>query len=226
VIAVATGVAAAALSVSPVRIRLTGAVSRTITVTNAGNAAATVDASAAGFAVDRRGGPRVAAQRSPAAAWLRLRPARFVLAPGTAAAVAISSVIPKGAPPGDHAAVLLFTTGPSRTAGVAIRMRIGVVVFVRVAGKIVHQLELRRVEVRRRVLEATVANRGNVVERTRVLVTVSRSGHVLARLRSARRTFLPHSRGIERIRCPSRLRGWVTARIEAGTIRRTLRVRL
>jgi hypothetical protein len=226
VIAVATGAAAAALSVSPVRLRLSGAATGTITITNAGDSAATVDARAAGFAVDRRGRPLVAAQRGPAAAWLRLRPARLVLPPRTTVAVAISSAVPARAAPGDHAAVVLFTTRASRTAGVAVRMRIGVVVFVRVAGRVVHRLELGPVKVRRRMLEATVENRGNVVERTRLRITVMRRGHVVARLRSAKRTLLPHSRGTERFHYPPRLEGWVTARIEAGPARRTMRVRL
>lgn len=225
-IAVATGVAAAALSVSPVRLRLTGAASRTITITNAGDAAATVDARPAGFAVDRRGRPLVAAQRGPAAGWLHLRPARLVLPPRGTAAVAISSIVPAAAPPGDHAAVVLFTTRTSRTAAVAVQMRIGVIVFVRVAGKVVHRLQIGPVRARRHALEATVRNRGNVVEGLRVRITVMRRRHILARLRAPRRTLLPHSRGTERLRYPKRLRGWVTARIEAGNVRRIVRLRL
>jgi hypothetical protein len=225
VIAAAAGVAAA-LSVSPVRIRLTRAASRTITITNAGNASATVDARPAGFVLDRRGKPTIARDRQPAAGWLRLQPPRVVLAPGGTAVVTVSSAAPAGALPGDHPALVLFTTLPPRTAGVAIRMRIGVVVLVRVAGRIVHRLELGSLKVRHRVLELVVANRGNVVERARVRIVLLRRGHVLARLGSVGRTLLPHSRGIERLRCSARLRGWVTARVEMGALRRTFRIRL
>lgn len=224
-IAAAAGVAAA-LSVSPVRIRLTRAASRTITITNAGNASATVDARPAGFVLDRRGKPTIARDRQPAAGWLRLQPPRVVLAPGGTAVVTVSSAAPAGALPGDHPALVLFTTLPPRTAGVAIRMRIGVVVLVRVAGRIVHRLELGSLKVRHRVLELVVANRGNVVERARVRIVLLRRGHVLARLGSVGRTLLPHSRGIERLRCSARLRGWVTARVEMGALRRTFRIRL
>jgi hypothetical protein len=224
--AAATGVAAAALSVSPLHIRLTRAASRTITVTNAGDAAVAVDARPAGFVLDRRGKPAIARERQRAAGWLRVRPRRFMLAPGGTSLVVVSFAAPAGALPGDHPSLVLFTTRPPRAAGVAIRVRIGVVVFARVAGSIVHRLELGVLRVRRRMLEAVVVNRGNVVERVRVRVSLSRGGHVLARLRSARRVLLPHSRGIVRFGFRGRLRGSVTARVDLGALRRTFRIRL
>jgi hypothetical protein len=224
VIAAAVGVAAA-LSVSPVRIRLTRAASRTITITNAGNASATVNARPAGFVLDR-GKPMIARERQPAAGWLRLQPRLLVLAPGGTARVTVSSAAPAGALPGDHPALVLLTTQPPRGPGVAIRMRIGVVVLVRVAGRIVHRLELETLRVRHRVLELVVANRGNVVERARARIVLLRGGHVLARLGSFGRTLLPHSRGIERFPHPRRVRGWVTARVQVGVLRRTFRLRL
>ena len=224
-IGAAAGVAAA-LSVSPVRIRVSRAASRTITITNAGNAAALVDARPASFVLDRHGKPTIARERQPAAGWLRLQPRLLMLVPGGTAVVTVSSAAPAGALPGDHPALVLFTTQPPRAAGVAIRMRIGVVVFVRVGGRIVHRLELGALRVRHRVLELVVANRGNVVERTRVRIFLLRGSHVLARLGSDGRTLLPHSQGIERLRCSARLRGWVTARVEMGALRRTFRLRL
>jgi hypothetical protein len=59
-----------------------------------------------------------------------------------------------------------------------------------------------------------------------VRIVLLRGGHVLARLGSVGRTLLPHSRGIERFHHSRRLRGWVTARIEVGALRRTFRLRL
>jgi hypothetical protein len=224
VIAAAAGVAAAALSVSPVHIRMSGASSRTITITNASNAAAAVEARPGSFVLDRRGKPTIARERQPAAGWLRLRPRRLVLVPGGSAVIIVMSVAPVGALPGDHPALVVLTTQPPRGAGVAIRMQIGVVVFVRVAGRIVHRLELGALRARQHVLEAVVANRGNVVERVRVRVSLSRRGHVLARLGPVARTLLPYSRGIGRFRYRGRLRGWVTARVEAGELRRTFRI--
>jgi len=75
VIAATVGLAAA-LSVSPVHIRLTRTASRTITITNAGNAIANVDVRPAGFVLDRHGKPMLARERQPAAGWLRLQPPR------------------------------------------------------------------------------------------------------------------------------------------------------
>jgi hypothetical protein len=223
---IAAGISAAAISVSPVHIRLTGAARRTITITNAGNAAASVDARAASFALDPRGKPRIAREQQPAAGWLLLQPRRLVLAPGGTAVVSVSSAAPASARPGDHPAVVLFTTRPARAARVAIRMRIGVVVFVRVAGRIVHRVELGALRVQRRILEAVVANRGNVVERTHVRIVFLRGGHVLERLRAVARTLLPHSHGTVRLRYSGRLRGWVTARVEVGVVRRGFHIRL
>jgi hypothetical protein len=203
--------------------RLAGSGSRTITITNAGNAAASVDARPAGFVLDSRGKPAVARERR---GWLRLEPRRLVLAPGRTAEVRVTSSAPVGAPPGDHPALVLFTTQPARGPGVAIRMRIGVVVFIRVGGRIVHHLELPALRVRRRSFEVVVANRGNVVERVHVRILLLRANHVLARLDSAGRTLLPHSRAIERFRRSDRLRGLVTARVEVGEVQRSFRIRL
>jgi hypothetical protein len=222
----ATAGVAAALSVSPVRMRLSRAASRTITITNTGNSPVAVDARAASFALDRGGKPTIAREPRPAAGWLRLQPHRLSLAAGGSAVVTVSSAAPPSALPGDHPALVLFTTHPSRVAGIAVRMRIGVTVFVRVAGRIVHRLELGALRARRGVLELVVVNRGNAVEHVRARVLLLRGGRVLARLGPVGRTVLPHSRGIERFRRSARLRGWVTARVEAGALRRSFRIRL
>jgi hypothetical protein len=223
--AAATGVAAAALSVSPVRIRLTRSVAQTITVTNVGASTAAVLARPAGFAIGPRGRPVVAPKGRQAGRWLRLRPRRLVLAPGERAVITLSSTAPRSARPGDHAALVLLTTQPRRTDGVAIRMQVGVVVLLRVAGRIVHRLELGPLKLRHRVLEAAVENRGNAAEITPVRVSLSRGGRVLARLRTAARTWLPHSRGTVRLRCPVSVRGWMTAQVQAGRSRRSFRIR-
>jgi hypothetical protein len=223
---IAAGVSAAAISVSPVRIRLTGSAARTITITNAGNAAASVDARPASFVLDPRGKPAIARARESAAGWLCLQPRLLALAPGGTAVVTVSSGVPAGALPGDHPALVLFTTQPPRGGGVAVRMRIGVIVFVRVAGRVVHRLELGALRVRQHALEVGVANRGNVVERPHVRVVLLRRGHVLARIGSVARTLLPHSRAIVRLRYVRGVQGLVTARVEAGAARRVFRIRL
>jgi hypothetical protein len=155
-----------------------------------------------------------------------VRPRQLVLAAGQTATVTVSSVVPSAARPGDHPALVVFTTEPPHVAAVGVRMRIGVVVFVRVAGRIVHRLEIRALRVRGGALEADIANRGNVVERVRIRVSLSRRGRVLARLLSAGRTLLPHAHGIERLRRSALPRGPATALVKIGTLRRTFRVML
>ena len=217
-IAAATGVAAAAISVSPVRVRLAASASRTVVVRNGGTAVASIDARIAGFVLDRRGKPVVArASRvvaPPVAAAARARAGRGGRAHGLVQrACRRRPRRSSGARPADDATV-------DQGAAVAIRMRIGVVVFVRVPGRIVHRLELGPPRVRDGVLEAAVANRGNVVERPRLRVSLWRRGHLLLVLGSRTRTLLPHSTGIERFRCRGSVHGRVVVQVEAGAVRR------
>lgn len=225
-IAAASGVAAAALSVSPSRIRLTRAASRAITIVNTGTAIATVEAETANLALDRHGRPAIARTRGPAPGWLSLKPQRVVLVPGGKAVVTVALRAPAGALPGDHPALVLLTTLPRRTSGVAIRMRVGVVVFVHVAGRMVRRLDVRSLRVRPGELEVVVANRGNAVERPRVRVVLARPGLVPLRAGTVERMLLPHTRAVLHIRRPSGVHGWVTARVEAGSARRAFRIRL
>jgi hypothetical protein len=198
---------------------------RTLTIRNGGDTPASIDARLAGFVLDRRGKP-VVARRRAGAGWLRVQPARVVIPPGGAAALTVSSTVPAAAAPGDHPALVLLTTQPRAAGGVAIRVRVGVVVFVRVPGRLVHHLELRALRARGGVLEAEIANAGNVVERTRVRISLWRRGRLLARLGPIARTLLPHSRGIERFRYRARLHGRLTARVEAGAVRRSFWIRV
>jgi hypothetical protein len=155
-----------------------------------------------------------------------VRPQRILLAPGGAAALTVSSVVPGAAGPGDHPALVLLTTHIGPAAPVAIRVRVGVVVFVRVPGRIVHRLELHALRARGGALEAVIANRGNVVERTGVRISLWRRGRLRLRPGPVVRTLLPHSTGIERFRPHVRLQGWVTARVEAGALRRSFRLQV
>jgi hypothetical protein len=167
--------------------------------------------------------------------WLRLVPATIALRPGGSAVVAVTASPPRGASPGDHPALVLLTTRPRPGAAIAVRMRIGVTVVVRVPGAIVHRLELRSVRIRRSgVLRLVVANRGNVAESIRhgaleVLLLARRTRP--ARLRPPARELLPGTRAVFLLRYPARLRGRATAHVALAccggrTLRRSLRVRL
>jgi hypothetical protein len=223
------------LSVSPARVALSSGTLQTIRVSNVGARAALVAVSTAGFALDMRGRARIVRQR-PGSSWLALRPRRLALPPGATASLAVTALQPPGARPGDHDALVLLTSAATGVAGVAVRMRIGVVVAVRVPGTVVRRLEVRSLRVRRPgLLELSVANRGNVTERlpsARLRISLRRGGRLLARLRPAARELLPRSRGLAELRYPGRLRGRVTAVVEVArapggaVLRRTFRVLL
>ena len=227
------------LTATPARISLAGSAGAAIRVTNPGSEAIVVDATRAGFGLDLRGRPRVApgGSRRAATAWLTVRPTRFVLAAGTSATVAVSARVPASVEPGDHDALVLLTTRPSARPGLAVRMRLGVVVVVRAPGRVARSLRLGGLRVRRaggaRLLELWVANAGNVTEtlwRGRVRLLVGRRGGS-ARILVAPRELRPRTSGLVQVVYRGPLRGRVRARAElvdpAGrVVRRTFRIRL
>ena len=230
-----------ALTASPARVDLAGAGRATVRVTNRGLQRVVVDVVRAGFALDLRGRPKIvaaSAARRSAARWLTLRPRSVVLRPGAAAPVTVAAKPPARAEPGDHDALVLLTTRSRVTGRVAVRMRMGVVVVVRVPGAITRRLALRGVRVRERgrlrTIELVIANRGNVTEsfarRGSVLVLEQR-GRRIARLTAQPRTLRPGTLGVLQFRYRGPLSGPALARVdvvsESGrAIRRTMRLRL
>lgn len=228
------------LTATPSRVSLAGTSTADVRVTNPGSIPVLVRVERAGFSLDLRGRPKVVPRGGPraAAAWLTLRPSRFVLGVGESRLLMVASRLPARVEPGDHDAVVLLTTRLLREGGVAVRMRLGIVVVVRAPGRVVRRLALGRLDVRRersaRVLELRVANRGNVTEtltRGRVRVWLRR-GSAGTRLDTAPRDLRPRTTGIVQLRYGGRLRGWVTARVEVATqpgmpvLRRTFRIGL
>lgn len=217
----------AALTASPAHVMVAGAGRAVIRVTNTGVRTVVVDTGRAGFALGPRGRPRVVAAEA-ATAWLALRPRRLVVAPHASASVRLSVEPPPHASPGDHAALVLLTTRPAAPGAVAVRVRIGVTVVVRIAGHVVHRLVVSSVRARRGVVGIVLANRGNVVERKRVELTLASGRTVVARLRSGLRELLPHTSAIVELRYRGPVRGRVTARVGLGSRARarSFRVRL
>jgi hypothetical protein len=227
------------LAANPAHVGLTGSGRATVRVTNPGSDALVVDVARAGFALDLRGRPKIVARTTARAAttWLAVRPTRFLLRPAGSRVVEVTARVPRRVEPGDHDALLLLTTRPRRSAGVAVRMRLGIVVVVRAPGRVVRRLAVRALKVHRagarRVLELRVANRGNVTEvlaRGRVRVTLGR-GATRAVLRATPRELRPRTSGLVQLAYRGRLRGWVTARVEIAAdgvpvARRAFRVRL
>lgn len=229
-----------ALTATPSRVSLAGTSTADVRVTNPGSLPVVVDVQQAGFSLDLRGQPKIVppGRARAAARWLTVRPARFVLGASETRSLAVSARLPAHVEPGDHDALVLLTTRLRREGGVAVRMRLGIVVVVRAPGRVVRRLALGRLDVRRtraaRILELRVANRGNVTEtlaRGRVRLWLRR-GSVVTRLDAAPRDLRPRTSGIVQLRYGGRLRGWVTARAEVATqpgmpvLRRTFRIRL
>lgn len=227
------------LTASPAHVELAGSGRATVRVTNSGTSRVVLDVGRAGFALDLRGEPRIVgnAARRSAAPWLGFRPRTLTLGPGASRSVTIASKVPARAEPGDHDALVLFTTRRRVRDGLAVRVRMGVIVVVRAPGKVVRRLRLRGLRAvrnrRGRLLELVVVNRGNVTEslaRGRAVVSVERDGRRLARLTAQTRSLRPGTRGVLQFPIRPRLTGSVLARVdllsEAGRIRRLYRLRL
>lgn len=216
--ALLAGVALAAplaLTASPARLTLVPGAHRTVLVTNPGRGSVVVDVARAGFSLDPRGRPRIGGAATP---WFTVRPRRLVLRGGARASLVVSALRRPGAAPGDHPSVLLLTSGIAGPPAVRVRMRIGVVVAVRVPGRVRRSLVLEPpLVVRRgqaRVLRAIVENRGNVDEwigRGRIVVKLVRRHRVVAVLRGGGRRVLAHEKGVVELSVPARIRGRVRA---------------
>lgn len=188
-----------ALSASPTRVQIAPGAWASVRVTNAGRSAVVVDVASAGLALDLRGRPRIDAGQG-AGRWLVLAPRRLALSAGQSAAVTVSTDVPRSAGPGEHDALVLLRTRVKAGAPVPIVMQVGVVVEVRVRGRIVRRLDVRGIHVvrhgRRRVIVLTVWNRGNISEvlpARRVRIVLRRGRRVLATLLPPRRRVLPRS---------------------------------
>ncbi len=227
---------------TPSHVALAGRAPQTIRVQNTGAQRVVVDVVRAGFALDLRGRPRIAPAGGAraAASWLTVRPRVLAIPPGGSRLLRVSARPPRATAPGDHDALLLLASRPRRRGSLAVRMRLGVVVVVRVPGSIVRRVVPLRVRVRRsgrvRILEFLVANRGNVsetFERGCVSAVLLRRGRAVARLAPRPRQFLPRTRGIAEVRYGGRARGRMQVQLRGLTglrcprlTTRTFRIRL
>jgi len=155
------------------------------------------------------------------AKWLRTWPKRIRLAPGGRGVLRVRAVPSPRTAPGDYPALVLLTTRPLGVRHVRVRLRVGVIVDLRVRGRIVRRLDARALTVRRsearRLLELRLVNRGNVAEQLAgdgLRLSLLRDGRKLVSLRPRSRELLPHSVGIAVFPYRGRLRGTVVARVE------------
>jgi hypothetical protein len=113
---------------------------------------------------------------------------------------------------------VLLTTRPLGARRVRVRLRVGVIVDLRVPGRIVRRLDARRLTARNhRRLELLLVNRGNVTERLGrdgLRLVLSRDGRRVATLRTRRGELLPRTSGLVEFVYRGRARGKVVARIE------------
>jgi hypothetical protein len=233
-----------ALTAVPARLTLQGSAQAAVRIRNSGTTRVVLDVTRAGFALDVRGRPKIARRGGArsAATWLVLRPRHLALRPGGSGSLVIESQVPSDAEPGDHDALVLLVSRPRADARVAVRMRLGIVIVVRVPGRVERRLRLGPLRVARsgrlRMLELVVANRGNVtesIERGRALVSLAKDGRRFGTLGAASRRFRPRTSGILQFRYRGARHGWVTAGVvisgEPGkpgrsVVRRRYRIRL
>jgi len=194
--------------------------------------------------VRRRGGARrigdldgvhlqvAAVHRQRPRGWLTLRPAQVALAAGASARLMLRAGTSRSEP-GDHEVLVLLAARPARAGGVAVRMRLGIRVRVRMPGRIVRHLTLNGVRVRRQpdvhVLLVSLTNLGNVAEQLRgqLAVTLVRNGRVVSLLRPPRpRELWPGTRAVVALRYRGRVRGLVTAVVKLRGKERRYRLRL
>lgn len=176
-----------ALAASPSRLVVAAGETRDVLLANVGAAPITVEAAAFRFGLSLRGRPRVMLP-TPS---VRLAPARFTLPPRSTRLVGVS---PRGRlQPGDQATVVLFSARGARS-GLAVQLRVGVVVLLRGQGVVVHRLVVTGVRRARDALEIVFRNDGNVSERPRIRVRLGGS------VRTVAREVLPRSRAIVALR--------------------------
>ncbi|MDX6414801.1 MAG: hypothetical protein QOH23_2211, partial [Gaiellaceae bacterium] len=206
------------LLASPTHVKLVPGGRQVVHVTAAGGGPLLIDARIAGYRLDLQGRPHVA-KAADAAAWLSVSPRRFTVGRGGGVLV-VSSRRPAHAEPGDHSAVVLLSAVVPSARGVVVRMRIGLAVSVRVAGRVLHRVAVvgarTRSYGRAKMLELTLANRGNVIELVPagdLRIVLVRRGQVVARYLVGRRELLPRTRGLVRLLYRGHDRGGAVARV-------------
>jgi hypothetical protein len=204
-----------ALAVSPTHAVMAAPSSRTIDVRNAGTASVDV---------------RV---KSPPSTLLEIRPRRATLRAGSHRLLTVRARASARARAGDHELLVLVLAQPLEHSGVAVRMRVGVRLRVRVPGRLVRHIVMLGLRVRGktrpRLLVVSLANAGNVTEplRGRVTISLVRRGRLLSRLRyMGRRELSPGARIVLPLPYRGSARGMLTGVVRVGPVAKTYRLRL
>ena len=201
-----------AVAVSPSHLELEPPASRTIRVRNDG---------AGRLAVDVR--PRPAGVQA-GAGWLHVTPAHLVLRGGQSSLLTLRATRPERAEPGDHPALVLLTTRLDQAQSrLDVHLRVGVRIKLVVPGRVVRDVRLGSVRVRRTrgswILSVSVANRGNVTVPLRGSLSARLAGggrHVPHARLAAERALGPGARSAVVLRCSGRLRGNLILTVRLG----------
>jgi len=207
------------LAVDPTQLVLVGATEGSYTVRNPTGKPVSLNASIGNYTITPKGkavvNPKVPPKGS-AKHWLTISPKSFQLKAHASAVLTVRSHPGKHAGPGDHHALVLFTTAPSGKGKVLVRTRIGVTALVRVRGKIKRKLVIGGVSAARRShqLRLVLRNRGNINERlprNSVRVVLKKGHRTLQRLSAPARDMLPRSRSVYGLPYQHGLSGTLTA---------------
>jgi P pilus assembly chaperone PapD len=201
-------------------------------VTNPTNRQLVVGVSTADFLLRANGtavvSPKVPSARS-ARKWLKVSPATLRLAPGATASLRVTSNAPKKASPGDHHALVQFTTAPTGSGTVRTRTQIGLPVLVRTEGPLLRKLAIASLRVAQaksgRTLRLVVRNEGNINERLArraVSVKLTRNGKSIGRLAAPARTILPGERTVYSLPLAKSLAGAATGLVRVRPAAATL----
>jgi hypothetical protein len=153
--------------------------------------------------------------RRDAGAWVAVRP-RIGSTSRSGVSFVIAARRPGHARAGDHTAIVLLTAFAPRRKGIAVGIRVGVVVTVRVPGHQLRRLAIIAARAHKRLLAVTIANRGDVIESVgpaSLRIALVRNGRTIARFRGTRRQLLPHTRAAFEFRLTRTVRGAVMARV-------------
>jgi hypothetical protein len=215
-----------ALAVDPTQLVLVGAAKGQFTLRNPSSNPLKLNATIGNYVIKPNGvfvvNPKLPPARS-AKRWVSISPKQFTIKPRGNFILKVRSHPGRKAGPGDHHALVLFTTTPSGKGKVLVRTRIGVAVLVRVKGKIKRRVLIGGLSAVRskHQLRLILANRGNINERLlrhTVSVALKQGSRTVQTLWAPPRDILPHSRSIYGLPYRRALKGTYSAIVKVRPI--------
>lgn len=226
-IAAATGLAtfagagsgAVTLAVRPTELVLVGASRGVFTLRNPTEKSVTLNAAIGNYKIKSNGtvvvNPKVP-RKGSAKRWLAISPKTLTLEAHESGSLNVAARPAKHAGPGDHNALILFTTAPKGKGRVLVRTRIAVAVLVRVKGKLRRKLVAQSLSAnhKKHRLRLTVYNKGNINERLpkhSLEVALKKGSRIVERISAPPRDILPRSRSVYELPYKHGLKGKLTA---------------